>query len=229
MDTNFHIAIVEDHKALREVFSDCLTADGFQVFSAACAEDLDEIFINNRADLLILDINLPGEDGLSIAKRYRNAYPAISIIFLTVRSDSKDKIAGYESGADLYLPKPVSAEELHAAVMSIYRRVKDQLGFHVNPVLDVKARELSYQSRKTSLTSQELKILKALIESLDNTLEYWQFLELLDRDVTDTNKKSLAVFIYRLNKKLEEIGIKNSPIQSVWKIGYQLITKMTIA
>lgn len=229
MDTNFHIAIVEDHKALREVFSDCLTADGFQVFSAACAEDLDEIFINNRADLLILDINLPGEDGLSIAKRYRNAYPAISIIFLTVRSDSKDKIAGYESGADLYLPKPVSAEELHAAVMSIYRRVKDQLGFHVNPVLDVKARELSYQSRKTTLTSQELKILKALIESLDNTLEYWQFLELLDRDVTDTNKKSLAVFIYRLNKKLEEIGIKNSPIQSVWKIGYQLITKMTIA
>lgn len=229
MDTNFHIAIVEDHKALREVFSDCLTADGFQVFSAACAEDLDDIFINNRADLLILDINLPGEDGLSIAKRYRNAYPAISIIFLTVRSDSKDKIAGYESGADLYLPKPVSAEELHAAVMSIYRRVKDQLGFHVNPVLDVKARELSYQSRKTSLTSQELKILKALIESLDNTLEYWQFLELLDRDVTDTNKKSLAVFIYRLNKKLEEIGIKNSPIQSVWKIGYQLITKMTIA
>lgn len=229
MDTNFHIAIVEDHKALREVFSDCLTADGFQVFSAACAEDLDEIFINKRADLLVLDINLPGEDGLSIAKRYRNAYPAISIIFLTVRSDSKDKIAGYESGADLYLPKPVSAEELHAAVMSIYRRVKDQLGFHVNPVLDVKARELSYQSRKTTLTSQELKILKALIESLDNTLEYWQFLELLDRDVTDTNKKSLAVFIYRLNKKLEEIGIKNSPIQSVWKIGYQLITKMTIA
>lgn len=229
MDTNFHIAIVEDHKALREVFSDCLTADGFQVFSAACAEDLDEIFINNRADLLILDINLPGEDGLSIAKRYRNAYPAISIIFLTVRSDSKDKIVGYESGADLYLPKPVSAEELHAAVMSIYRRVKDHLDFHVHPVLDVKARELSYQSRKTSLTSQELKILKALIESLDNTLEYWQFFELLDKDMTDTNKKSLAVFIYRLNKKLEEIGIKNSPIQVVWKIGYRLITKMTIA
>ena len=228
MDANFHIAIVEDHKALREVFSDCLTADGFQVFSAACAEDLDDFFVNDRADLLILDINLPGEDGLSIAKRYRNAYPAISIIFLTVRSDSKDKILGYESGADLYLPKPVSAEELQAAVMSVYRRVKDQLGFHVCPVLNIQARELSFQSQKISLTSQELKLIKAMIEALDHTLEYWQLLEILDKDVTATNKKSLAVFIYRLNKKLEEVGIKNSPIQSVWKIGYQLNSKISI-
>jgi DNA-binding response OmpR family regulator len=95
-------------------------------------------------------------------------------------------------------------------------------------VLNIQARELSFQSQKISLTSQELKLIKAMIEALDNTLEYWQLLEILDKDVTETNKKSLAVFIYRLNKKLEEVGIKNSPIQSVWKIGYQLNSKISI-
>ena len=228
MDANFRIAIVEDHKALREVFAECLIGNGFEVFSAACAEDLDDFFVSSRADLLILDINLPGEDGLSIGKRYREAYPAISIIFLTVRSDAKDKILGYESGADLYLPKPVSAEELNAAVMSIYRRVKESLGLQSSPVLDYQSRELIHDALKTTLAAQEAKVLKGLIEALDHTLEYWQILELMDKEATETNKKSLAVFMYRLNKKLEEAGIKNSPIQSVWKTGYQLNSKIVI-
>lgn len=225
----FTIAIVEDHQALRDVFSECLSGSGFNVFSAACAEDLDEFFIRDRADLLILDINLPGEDGVSIAKRYRNAYPAINIIFLTVRSEPKDKILGYESGADLYLPKPVSAEELMAAVMSVYRRFKENSTPKNHPVLNIESRELSYQSQKISLTSQEIKVLKALIEATENALEYWHCLEIFDKEVTEKNKKSLAVFIYRLNKKLEEIGIKNSAIQAVWKTGYQLNSKISIS
>jgi len=228
MDASFRIAIVEDHKALREVFVDCLEANGFEVFGAACAEDLDDFFVREHADLLILDINLPGEDGLSIGKRYRNAYLAISIIFLTVRSDAKDKILGYESGADLYLPKPVSAEELNAAVMSIYRRVKDSVNVKAHPALHIQTRELSHQRFTLSLAPQESKVLKGLIEALDNTLEYWQILELMDKEVTETNKKSLAVFMYRLNKKLEEVDIKNSPIKSVWKTGYQLNVKIVI-
>ena len=128
----------------------------------------------------------------------------------------------------MYLPKPVSAEELNAAVMSIYRRVKESLGLQSSPVLDYQSRELSQDALKTTLAAQEAKVLKGLIEALDHTLEYWQILELMDKEATETNKKSLAVFMYRLNKKLEEAGIKNSPIQSVWKTGYQLNSKIVI-
>jgi two-component system phosphate regulon response regulator OmpR len=103
MSQDFTIAIVEDHESLREMMVNHFKKENFKVFGGSMAEELDEYFKKNRADLLILDVNLPGEDGLSIAKRYRQAYPSINIIILTVRTEAKDKILGYGTGADLYL------------------------------------------------------------------------------------------------------------------------------
>ena len=224
-----NIAIIEDHKALREIFVDHLLGDGHCVFGGSSAEDLDSYFASNRADVLILDLNLPGEDGLSITKRYRQAYPAIQIILLTVRAETKDKIVGYESGADLYLPKPISAEELSAAVNSVKRRLFQDGAQPDVAKLDVLRKMLIHHNMKVRLGAAEVLILKGLIEAPDHSLEYWQLLELLCLDLTEKNKGNLGVYIHRLNKKLSEVGVPEPSIQALWKQGYQLTEGMVIS
>jgi DNA-binding response OmpR family regulator len=223
------IAIIEDHRALREIFVDHLTGDGHQVFGGSCAEDLDEFFTEDRADLLILDLNLPGEDGISISRRYRQAYPSLQIILLTVRAEVKDKIVGYESGADLYLPKPISAGELSAAVNSIARRISASKSISALPKLDVLKRFISKDLVKVSLSNAEVAIIKGLIQAPSHSLEYWQLLELIELEPTDKNKSNLGVYIHRLNKKLSEVGIPEPAIKALWKQGYQLTENMVIA
>ncbi len=228
MSPSLSIAVVEDHKALREVFVEHLRNEGDQVFDCSCAEELDEFYVANKADILILDVNLPGENGISIAKRYRNAYPSIHIIMLTVRADVKDKIIGYESGADIYLPKPVSADELSAAINSIRRRVLGLRGANGAPQLDVLKRTISNQLLKIELSQTELAMIKGLIEAPDHSLEYWQLLELIGKETNDKNKATLTVYIHRLNNKLEELGIPDPAIKSLWKLGYQLTSDIII-
>ena len=223
-----NIAIVEDHKALREIFAEHLQNEGYGVFECSCAEDLDEYYVENKADILILDVNLPGENGISIASRYRNAYPSIHIIMLTVKADVKDKILGYESGADIYLPKPVSGDELSAAILGIRRRLLSLKGNTDAPQLDIRKRTISIQLLKIELSQTDLSIIKGLIEAPDHSLEYWQLLELIHKDVNDRSKASLAVYIHRLNNKLEELGIPSPAIRSLWKFGYQLTSDIII-
>ena len=165
MSQDFTIAIVEDHESLREMMVSHFKKENFKVFGGSMAEELDEYFKKNVAHLLILDVNLPGEDGLSIAKRYRQAYPNINIIILTARTEAKDKILGYSTGADMYLAKPVSIEELNAAVLSIRRRLFQEDASKEHPKLDVMKRQLSFNELKTQLSSQEALVLKKFIDS----------------------------------------------------------------
>ena len=223
-----NIAIVEDHNALRTIFRDHLVRDGYEVFAGSCAEDLDEYVAQQRVDLLILDLNLPGESGISIAKRYRQAYPSLQIIMLTVKAESEDKIRGYENGADLYLPKPVSAEELSAAVKSIARRFIFLESQNSAPSLDITKKKVRYNALSIDLSTSEIKILKGLIEATDYSLEYWQIMELLGLAFTDKNKLNLGVYIHRINKKLAEVGVPEPGIKSLWKFGYQLTEKFHI-
>jgi len=228
MPNSFRIAIIEDHLALREIFSQQLSAQGYRVFAGSCAEDLDEYANKENLDLLILDLNLPGENGISIAKRYRNAYKNLQIIMLTVRADIQDKILGYESGADLYLPKPVSVEELNAAVKSVARRtLENKLSNHA--ILNPQKLQLSHTLGSINLSASECKILKALISSPNGLLEYWELKDLLGLDANDKGKTNLAVYMHRLNKKLPEIGLPETTIKSVWKVGYQLTEQFEIS
>lgn len=228
MQPSLRIALIEDHQPLRELFSEHLLAQGYPVFSASSAEELDEYFGKNHAQLLILDINLPGEDGLSIARRYRNAHPNINIIMLTVRAESKDRILGYESGADLYLPKPVSADELSAAVLAIKRRMMSVQGDLDAPRLDVLKRVLSNQLIRIDLSEIELALIKGLVEAPDRSLEYWQLLELIGKEANAKNRAALTTYIYRLNGKLSEIGIPDPAIKALWKFGYQFTGHIAI-
>lgn len=223
-----NIVYVEDHTALREILCHDLQEKGFRVTGVSSGEELDEYFQHTKADLLILDINLPGESGTSIAQRYRAAHPEIYIIMLTVRSTASEKIIGYEHGADMYLPKPVSSEELHAALSSISRRLNRQQETEKHPTLDMQRMTLMYAGTEASLTGTEMLLLKSLIEANENRLDYWRLLEVIEKEINEKNKKNLGVYIHRLNRKLTDLGLHDPSIRALWKEGYQLTHKIVI-
>lgn len=128
MDTPLEIVLVEDHDQLRRVTAAVLRARGHRVVALASAEEVDDSITLSKPDIFILDLNLPGEDGLSLSRRIRAAQPRVGIIMTTVRREVERRLVGYESGADAYLAKPTDVEELSAAVEALGRRVRDPLG-----------------------------------------------------------------------------------------------------
>ena len=126
------IAIVEDHDGLRESFVEYLSNLDYDITGLCCAEDLDDYLATSQPAILILDIGLPGEDGFQIAKRLRQSHPGMYIVMLTALANERDKIRGYECGADIYLPKPVSPAELSAAIQAACRRLNLNAAHH-NP------------------------------------------------------------------------------------------------
>ncbi|MGA1728205.1 MAG: response regulator transcription factor, partial [Burkholderiaceae bacterium] len=103
---SLNIVLVEDHDLLRTVTESVLKEAGHNILALGCAEEVDEALSGMNPDLYILDLNLPGEDGISLARRIRRSHPRVGIIMTTVRSEVTDRLDGYESGADIYLPKP---------------------------------------------------------------------------------------------------------------------------
>ena len=123
MDAIMNILVIEDHEALREVTLSALGEMGHKARGISSAEALPAELESCVPHILILDLNLPGEDGISLAGRLRRMRPEIGIIMVTARIELSDKISGYESGADIYLTKPTSLEELTAAVYALSRRI----------------------------------------------------------------------------------------------------------
>jgi DNA-binding response OmpR family regulator len=127
MVPSLNITVVEDHDFLREVIVDLLTKHGHDVHGHFCAEEVDDDPRFGLTDIYIIDLNLPGEDGLSLARRIRSAHPKIGIVMVTARDKLDDKIKGYESGADFYLAKPVDPQELLAVVNAFSRRLAEEI------------------------------------------------------------------------------------------------------
>lgn len=124
--TSLHIAIVEDDVILREELGHFLVSHGHIVHELTSGSALDDLFTHSSVDIVILDLNLPGQSGFEIAQRYRLAYPGLGIIILSARTASIDRIGSYEQGADIYIPKPCPPDELLAAIGSLARRVKPE-------------------------------------------------------------------------------------------------------
>lgn len=221
------IALVEDSDDLRDLLAREISRAGYHVLPAECADDLDELAAHTSFDLLILDLNLPGEDGLSIAQRYKRANPDLYIIMLTARGCEVDKINGYDSGADVYLTKPISSAELMAAIGSVSRRFKisdneTEIGLNV--------RTMSLTGTKTvELNRQEVVMLKALSESTNGNLPYYRLLELCGEDeVNEQAKAALEVRVVRLRKKFIEAGVTDKSIRAIRGEGYQLLQRIKI-
>lgn len=219
------ILVVEDNEELREVTVDVLRRDGHQVEGADSAEAVPEHA--GDVDLMVVDLNLPGESGYSLARRIRAAQPGIGIIMLTARSSASDKQQGYRSGADIYMSKPISNEELCAAVTSLGRRLNAS---SVLQALQLHRAMYSLQgpAGRVALGTQEVAMLVAFTRAPDQRMENWQLIELLKKSDARDPKAALELQVVRLRKKLHQAGADLPAIQSIRGWGYQLCAPLVL-
>lgn len=222
------VIVVEDHMDLRQVFLDALVQEGVDASAVSCGEELDEHLAEGHINLLVLDVNLPGESGFDIAKRVRAADPNINIIMLSARTTEVDRIRGYECGADFYLCKPVSPAELSAAVKAVKRRIQTDANNGVELVLSVLGMRLSSGEGVVSLSKADVALLKALAMAADHRLPYWRLFEVTERSSNEQAKSQLELQVFRLRKKLAEIGVTENLIKSMRSEGYQLTQAIRI-
>ncbi len=227
------IALVEDDPLLRKELHFHLKQQGFIVFAVQNGKSLDQLLMTEPLDALVLDLSLPGEDGIAIATRIREHIPKMGIVMLTARTALPDRVRGYEAGADVYLGKPVAPEELTSTLLSLARRVKktDEAPAWT---LDLQARSIygAEPWQKVFLTNSEQTLLLALAQAPSHILETDMICELLSQrsDTSDMGKRALESLVSRLRKKLESLaGIDAPPaLKAVWGIGYQLCVPVIV-
>ncbi|MGB4497970.1 MAG: response regulator transcription factor [Methylococcaceae bacterium] len=227
-DPPLRIIVVEDYTSLREQLVIHLQTDGHLVQGADSGIELDELLENSPVpDILILDLNLPLEDGNSISARMRKAFPHLGIIMHTVRVSTSEKVKGYSHGADMYVSKPASPPEISAAVLSLGRRIRPVT--QLDWLLDLQKKLLiSPSNQRISLLPAELLTLHHLALSTDRIMTSEQLLELLKSVHPDWGKVNLEVHFSRFRKKLSTFLKEEPVIKSVRGVGYQLCLRLTI-
>jgi DNA-binding response OmpR family regulator len=229
MDSSLNIAVVEDHEALRNITVEALKSQGHSVVGVESAESLQEALGSWPIDLIVVDVNLPGEDGISLTRRLKQSHPDLGVIVVSVRNQVHEKLGAYEGGADVYLTKPTSAEELCAAVAALGKRIRRSVqraceGFS----LDLKSMRLSGPTGAAQLTAQDVTVLAALVRAPGQRLETWQLLELLGW-LDEPAKAALEVPVSRLRQKFKAVGATTNPIIALRKYGYQLACPVMIS
>jgi DNA-binding response OmpR family regulator len=230
MAKQLNIIVVEDHDSLREVTVAALQGEGHHVLGVESGQALDElqkIPTTSTTDLFVLDLNLPDEDGIAIARRIRQHQPEAGIVMVTARGLLAQKVEGYESGADLYITKPASLEELRVAIAALTRRLKrvDAVSDAADSVVitfNQRQLLLSGAAKEVKLGIAEANVLAAMVQAPNQRLENWQLVELLGKSESSYRKSNLQVLIFRLRKKLEQVGAGEHAIKLIWQVGYQL-------
>lgn len=225
-DPRLNLVLVEDHDILRGLLKQALEEAGHQVTALSCAEELEDVAGGQPADIFLIDLNLPGEDGLSLTERLRAAYPLAGLIMVTARSTVQDKIEGYARGADMYMTKPVEVPELCAAVSAMGRR-RQMVGHLLSTKSSFTLSQLHMTLSQAGhtpvkLTAAETAMLVAFSRAPNQRVAYWQIAETLGLDLQNYPKASLEVRIVRLRKKLAEAGANGSCIESIRNHGYQM-------
>lgn len=223
-----NIIVVEDHDALREVTVTALRGEGHHVIGVDCAEALADQLGVMPVDLMVVDLNLPGEDGISLTRRIRQTQPDIGIIMITARDRLAEKMEGYQSGADIYLTKPTSLDELTAAIHALARRLKRPTQRAPALQLDRGKLRLTGTQGAVGLTAHEAAILCAFTRAPGQRLENWQLIELLGKSEGNYSKASLEVQIFRLRKKLTQAGTGAQSIKVLRLLGYQLCVQIGV-
>ena len=205
-----HILVVDDDPALRELLESYLSQQGYRVSTAEDGTTMDRFLAGHTPDLVILDLMLPGEDGLSIAKRLRVSHAAIPILMLSARGDDVDRIVGLEVGADDYLPKPFNPRELLA-------RIRRFGPFR----LDMINQELHRGDQPVPLTSGEFALLKIFVEHPRRVLSRDTLVDLLKGYERSPYDRSIDVRVTRLRRKIEDDPTAPVYIRTVWGEGYR--------
>jgi DNA-binding response OmpR family regulator len=222
------IMVVEDYDALRETICRVLAEEGHEVVGVVMAEDVDDTPVGFVPDLYIVDLNLPGEDGISLATRIRRSEPSVGIVIVSARASVTDRIDGYVSGANIYLTKPVSLDELRAVVAGFVQRlVEVEQGKDSSFVLHPLRMQVSGPKFSARVTQAEQVLLAAFARAAQQSLEHWQVAAHLGQG-EDLTKENLEVRLGRLRKKLIACGAPAPVIQSIRGVGYRLCVPVRV-
>ena len=228
MNTSSRLLVVDDDPELRELTQAYLMKNGFIVNTVESSVGMDEFLATNDVDLLILDLMLPGEHGLAIAKRLKKKKD-LPIIIVSAQGEDIDRIVGLEIGADDYLPKPFNPRELLARIRAVLRRSSgkieeketesSRLVFN-DYELDLSAHSLSRGGEKVSLTSGEFDLLALLAANPNRVLHRDTILDRLTGAERSPFDRSIDVRVTRLRGKLEFDPSKPELIKTIWGKGY---------
>ncbi len=208
--TTHHVLIVDDDVVTRAKLAGYVEAAGHRVTEAEDGDGMRKVLAHDLADLVLLDINLPGEDGLDLTRELRNGSD-VGIILVTGRTDEVDRIIGLEIGADDYVTKPFNPRELLARIKSVLRRVGGRTNVE-RPVkrfagwtFDTRTRRLvSPTGERTGLTRAEFELLNAFVERPNIVLARDRLLNLITHRSWDPSDRTVDVLVRRLRRKIEQ-------------------------
>ena len=230
-----NILVVDDDQRLRDLLDRYLGEQGFGVHAVANAPAMDNVMGKEDVDMIILDLMLPGEDGMSVCRRLRAAGKRTPIIMLTAKGDETDRIAGLDVGADDYLPKPFNPRELVARIKAVLRR---QSPVAVTPgapddsrkpvrfgtfEINLGTRTLTRNGKQVGLTTGEFAMLKTLVMHPRVPLSRDRLMELARGREYGVFDRSIDVQVSRLRRLLEEDPAHPRYIQTVWGVGYVFV------
>lgn len=234
METTPHVVIVDDDRDISSLLADYLQRNGFQVRTAGDGKALAQLMEQGRTDLIVLDLNLPGEDGLTICRNLR-AHSNVPVVMLTARGEPVDRILGLEMGADDYLAKPFEPRELLARIRSVLRRTHAlppemqntelQQAHFADWTIDFTARHLvNGEGVVVALSGAEFRLLKIFVEHANRVLSRDQLLNFTQGRDADPFDRSIDLQISRLRQKLGDDARSPQIIKTVRNEGYVLAT-----
>ena len=232
MSPQASLLIVDDEPDVRDVLDEYFTAHDYRVFAAESAAAAREVAATQAVDLALIDIHMPGEDGLSLARHLRERYRAVAIIMLTSASTVVDRIVGLEMGADDYVPKPFDPRELAARVRSVLRRTASARRAEIGAgrvrigrcVLDLAAHRLIDDAGgDVAMSPLEFDLLKALAEHPHRPLSRERILAIGRQREWDPMDRSVDLRVMRLRKKIEPDPEHPRFIRTVRHAGYVFV------
>lgn len=237
MTSEGHILVVDDHEDIRELVSGLLARAGYSVSTAADGRQMRRTLKESKVDLIVLDLMLPGEDGLTLCRDLR-ATTDLPVVMLTAKGEEFDRVLGLEMGADDYLAKPFGGRELIARVRAVLRRSRALPSGHVTPgpkawkfdrwSFDPSARSLrSHENVVVSLSTAEFNLLKAFVERPGVVLTRDQLLDLTRGRDADFVDRSIDTRISRLRRKIERDPQNPEILMTVWGGGYVFAAEVT--
>lgn len=232
-----HILVVDDHNEIRDLLGRYLGQHGYQISLADGGEVMRKILARESIDLVVLDIMMPGEDGLSLC-RYLREHDGPPVIMLTAMSEEADTIVGLEMGADDYVSKPFSPRELLARIKAVLRRTETTAAREVSVVgqwqfkgwsLDIHQFQLTREDGLlVDLSAAEFRLLKVFLEHARQVLSRDQLMDLTKGREALPFDRSIDNQISRLRKKIEQDPKNPTLIKTVWGGGYMFTEELTI-
>lgn len=223
-----HLLIVDDDRETRDLLSMYFAEQGFDVAAVKDGPDMDAWLAANPTDLVILDLMLPGEDGLSLARRLRGNYK-LPIVMISARGEELDRIVGLEVGADDYLPKPFNPRELLARIRAVLRRTLPEIAAsQASEIsefgefrLNLEKRILTKGGAEIDLSRAEFDLLHVFVEHPNRVLSRDSIMDLMSGRERDPFDRSVDVRVTRLRHKIEHDPARPRFIRTVWGVGYQ--------